>query len=82
MRLVKYFKTCFCYNIDMIFKDRLKELRIEAGLSQDQLAKQVGLTHTAIGLWEQNKRVPNLDAVISLAQYFGVSIDYLAGLED
>lgn len=64
------------------FSNRLKELRTESGLSQDQLAKKVGLTHTAIGLWEQNKRVPNLDAVISLAQYFGVSIDYLAGLED
>lgn len=64
------------------FGERLKYLRIESKLSQDQLAKAVGLTHTAIGLWEQNKRVPNLDAVISLAKYFGVSIDYLAGLED
>ena len=64
------------------FGERLKELRIEAGLSQDKLAKNVGLTHTAIGLWEQGKRVPNLDAVILLAQYFSVTIDYLAGLED
>lgn len=64
------------------FAERLKELRKEAGLSQDQLAKQVGLTHTAIGLWEQNKRTPNLDAVILLAQFFRVSLDYIAGLED
>lgn len=64
------------------FSKRLKELRMEAGLSQDKLAKEVGLTHTAIGLWEQGKRVPNLDAVVELAKFFKVSIDYLAGLED
>lgn len=64
------------------FSVRLKELRKEAHLSQGELAKAVGLTHTAIGLWEQNKRVPNLDAVISLAKFFNVSLDYLAGLED
>ena len=64
------------------FSKRLKELRKEFNLSQDELAKAVGLTHTAIGLWEQGKRVPNFDAVILIAKYFGVSLDYLAGLED
>ena len=64
------------------FSERLKELRLEKNLSQDKLAKAVGLTHTAIGLWEQGKRIPNLDAVISLAKFFDVSLDYLAGLED
>lgn len=64
------------------FSERLKELREEQGLSQDQLAKRVGLTHTAIGYWELNKRVPNLDAVIVLAKYFKVSLDYIAGLVD
>ena len=64
------------------FSNRLRELRKEAGLSQDQLAKKVGLTHTAIGLWEQGKRVPNLDAVILLAKFFGVSLDYIAGVQD
>ena len=65
-----------------VFAERLKELRTEQGLSQDQLAKKVGLTHTAIGLWETNKREPKLEAVISLAKYFKVSVDYLCGLED
>lgn len=61
------------------FAERLKELRIENNLSQEQLASKVGLSHTAIGLWEQNKRTPNLDAVIKLAKFFKVSIDYLSG---
>ncbi len=63
------------------FAERLKELRIENNLSQEQLASKVGLSHTAIGLWEQNKRTPNLDAVIKLAKFFKVSIDYLSGEE-
>ncbi|MGN1201536.1 MAG: helix-turn-helix transcriptional regulator [Candidatus Caccovivens sp.] len=64
------------------FSERLKELRTEEGLSQAQLAKMVGVSHVAITYWETNKRVPNLDAVIALAKYFGVSLDYIAGLED
>ena len=64
------------------FAERLKELRAEKGLSQEQLARQVGFTHTAIGLWELNKRVPNLDAVIKLAKFFDVSVGYIAGVED
>ena len=62
--------------------EELYNLRKEKGLSQDDLAKAVGLTHTAIGLWEQGKRVPNLDSVIALSNFFGVSLDYIAGLED
>ena len=64
------------------FSVRLKELRIEKSLSQEQLAKSVGLSHTAIGLWELNKRIPNLNAVIVLAKFFNVSLDYLAGLTE
>ena len=64
------------------FSERLKELRNEMGLSQEQLGKATGLSHTAIGYWELDKRVPNLDAVIVLADYFKVSLDYIAGLDD
>ena len=66
------------------FAERLKELREESGLSQDQLSIALGreITPSAIGLWELKKRVPNLEAVMIIADYFGVSIDYLAGRED
>ena len=64
------------------FGDRLKELRLEKGLTQKQLAEEVNLPSSAIGFWELGKRSPSLDAVIQLAKYFGVSLDYLAGLED
>ncbi len=68
----------------MKFAERLKELRLDRHLSQAQLAQKLGknISSSAIGLWELNKRVPNLDAVILISQFFGVSIDYLAGLQD
>ena len=66
------------------FSERLKELRIEKNLSQNQLAKELNnvVTHSAINLWENGKRIPNLEVVILFAEYFGVTTDYLAGLED
>ena len=64
------------------FAERLKELRLENNLSQDQLAKKVGLSHTAIGYWELGKRVPGIDAVVVLAKFFKVSLEYMVGLED
>ena len=66
------------------FAEKLKELRLEKGLSQAELSKKLNgeITQSANGLWELNKRVPNLDAVILLASYFNVSLDYIAGLED
>lgn len=66
------------------FSERLKELRLEKGLSHAGLSKELNkqISASAISLWEVEKRVPNLDAVIILAEYFGVSLDYIAGLED
>ncbi len=63
------------------FSERLKELRIDNNLSQEQLAKAVGLSHTAIVYWENGQRVPNANAVIVLAEYFEVTTDYLLGVE-
>ena len=66
------------------FSKRLKDLRQQKGLSQKELEKALDgkITATAIGYWELNKRIPNLDAVIILADYFCVSLDYIAGRED
>ncbi|MCM1289527.1 MAG: helix-turn-helix domain-containing protein [Corallococcus sp.] len=64
------------------FRERLKELRTEKGLSQMGLALEIGFGTTAICYWENGVRVPSAEAVIALAKYFGVSADYLLGLED
>lgn len=67
-----------------IFAKRLKELREEKGLSQSELARELGkeISNSALSLWELGKRIPRLDVVVILADYFRVSIDYLAGRED
>ena len=62
------------------FSERLKELRIEKDLSQAQLAKATGLSHTAIVYWETEQRVPNANAIVILAEFFGVTTDYLLGV--
>ena len=64
------------------FSERLKELRIEKDLSQVQLAKETSLSKSALSYWEIGKRIPNAQAVIILAQFFGVSAGYLLGIED
>ena len=65
-----------------MFAERLKELRIESGLGQEKLADDLEVSHGTISLWENCLREPKLSNLIRIAQYFGVTIDYLAGLED
>ena len=61
---------------------RLKELRQEKNLSQLALAKQIGASQKAIDFWEKGINEPKLTYIINLANYFGITIDYLLGLED
>lgn len=61
------------------FGSILKDLRVKRGLSQTQLAKDLSLSKGIISMWENGKREPTLFCLIKLADYFNVSIDYLAG---
>ncbi len=64
------------------FGQKLKQLRIEKNVSQAKLAEYVGVSRIAITWWEQDKKVPTLYYAAAVAKYFGVTLDYLAGLED
>ena len=64
------------------FGERLKDLRKEKGLGQIELAKKLDVGKSIISLWEKNQCEPTLSKLISISNFFGVSIDYLAGLED
>lgn len=64
------------------FGERLRELRIEKGLSQAKLAKLTGLSQPSIAMWELQGRSPTAEPIIILARFFGVTSDYLLGLED
>lgn len=66
----------------MKFKDILRDLRTEKGLTQEQLAKEINFSLSIVNKWENGKKLPGFEAIIILAKFFNVSSDYLLGLED
>ena len=64
------------------FSTRVKELREKAGLSMEQLAKQLGVTKSRVNMWENNGTVPRMNILIELAKYFNVTTDFLLGNDD
>ncbi len=64
------------------FSKKLSSLRKESGLSQYALADKIGLCQKSIDCWEKGKTEPKASSLIALADYFGVTTDYLLGGED
>lgn len=64
------------------FKERLKELRTEKGLSQDDLAKALKVNQRSVSNWETGVRQPDYETLVFLAEYFSVTTDYLLGISD
>lgn len=61
----------------MDFRERLFDLRRQAGLSQEELANLLGVTRQAVQKWEAGTSRPDMDNLTALADYFHVSLDYL-----
>ncbi|XTR36682.1 helix-turn-helix domain-containing protein [Paraclostridium tenue] len=67
------------------FGKRFKQLRTETKLNQQEFVDlfnnkyNFNFTRQAISLYENGKRIPEIDALTSFAEYFGVSVDYLLG---
>lgn len=61
------------------FSSRFKLLREERKLTQEQLAAMLGISKGAIGNYESGQRIPRLDDLNTIAEFFEVDIDYLAG---
>lgn len=57
--------------------NRIRELRIERGYTQSDLAKIIGVNQTAIGKYERGELEPNINTLIMLAHIFDVSVDFL-----
>lgn len=64
------------------FSERLKDLRLEKGYKQDEIAKKLNVTTSAYGYYEQGRNEPSLETVKIISQTFQVSTDYLLGLID
>ena len=66
--------------MDISFKNnKIAELRKEKGLSQRQLAKLIGTSQANLSRWEQGLNLPSVIECWKLADFFDVSIDFLAG---
>lgn len=62
------------------FSEKLKQLRIEAGLTQTELAKRLHVTKSTISYYELQGRTPSPELLIKLAAFFHVTTDYLLGV--
>ena len=63
----------------MFFRDRLKALRQQKQLTQEELSKATGITKSAIGMYESGKREPKYETLEILADYFNAPLDVLLG---
>ena len=61
--------------------DVIRSLRQTKGMTQKELADQLSISPSTIGMYEQNRRVPDIDTVSKIAYVFEVSVDYLLGTE-
>lgn len=61
---------------------KLKELRKEKNLTQQELAKSINYSQSSISCWENRKRMPSVSALINLCLLFNVSANYLLGFTD
>ena len=68
--------------VEKIFGERLKDLRMEEKLSIKQLSLKLGVSDAAISRWENGLQIPNIVYLVMIAKYFNVTTDYLCGLED
>jgi len=69
-------------DLQIKFTERLKELRAKKGISQRDIAKEIGISQNSYCLWEQGKTQPDLEKLIKLCQFFDVTVDYIVGYSD
>lgn len=65
-----------------VFRLRIKQLREDNNLTQKELGKKLGLSDSTINNYESGKRQPEYPTLIKIANFFGVSTDYLVGKDN
>jgi len=62
-----------------VVADKIKILREKMGITQAELAKQLGVTRSGVNAWEMGISTPSTQCIVKLSQFFNVSTDYLLG---
>lgn len=66
----------------MVFASRLRALRQAKGMTQDYVARQIGVDRSTYAHWERGSAEPSIEHIKALAHLFGVTADYLFGIDD
>ena len=66
----------------MDFQTRLTNIRRSKGFTQKQVADGIGISEVGLQNYENGRRKPAFDVLIALADFYGVSLDYLVGRSD
>lgn len=79
---VACFSAYLKYNIPEVIKmnkvsSTIKRIRLEKGINQEQLAEQLHVTRQAVSNWETGRTQPDVETLMQIAEYFGVSTEYL-----
>ncbi len=64
------------------FGKKLQDLRKENGMTQRELGDRLGYSNQTVSFWESGRREPDLDALVAIAKFFDVSVDYLLGVKE
>ena len=69
-------------NMENMIGSKIRELRCSRNLTQEQLAQNLNITAQSISKWENGIGMPDISQVVPIAHFFGVSTDYLFGIEE
>ena len=61
----------------MVLGEKITELRKRSGLSQEQFGDKIGVSRQAVSKWEMSQTTPDLNKIMAVAEFFGVSTDFL-----
>lgn len=66
----------------MFNASRMKKARIARAITQEELGKKIGLSPSAVGMYEQQRRIPDADTISRIAWALGISLDWLCDMND
>ena len=65
-----------------MLNERIKQLRLERGLSQVDLARRLSVSKQSVSNWENDNILPSIEMLVKLSHIFSVSTDFLLGEDD